>query len=68
MLLKFSETIPPWTASNPFTYNMDEKFYTHTLHDTSDPSRVHKEIKLDDLKPADLLLRFVCVVVVTSRL
>ncbi|CAM9276411.1 unnamed protein product, partial [Scytosiphon promiscuus] len=27
MLLKFSATTPPWTASNPFTYNMGEKFY-----------------------------------------
>lgn len=57
MLLKFSCTLPPWTSRSPFTYNMGKKFYTHTLHDSTDPYRIHEDKAFHELKPADLLLR-----------
>lgn len=57
MLLKFSGTLPPWTSRSPFTYNMSEKFYTHTLHDDEIEYDMVREKRFHELRRADLLLR-----------
>lgn len=57
MLLKFSGTLPPWTSRSPFTYNMSEKFYTHTLQDAQIEYDMVPEKRFHELKRADLLLR-----------
>lgn len=52
---KFSASVPPWTSGTPFSHNISEHFYTHTMRD-------HSEQNIEDanhkLRSADILIRY----------
>ncbi|CAM9260310.1 unnamed protein product, partial [Hapterophycus canaliculatus] len=50
---KFSRSVPPWTSGTPFSHNVSEHFYTHTIRDYSEQ---HEGDARHELTSADLLM------------